>query len=149
MNIGELLSTLFTKENMTSGGMILLLAMTLVEVSPVKVNPLGWLAKKIGRAINGEIIGKVDILDKEVRAIREDVAEQDAVNRRIRILRFGDEVRHGDRHSHEHFKQILQDIDRYERYCKSHSDFENNATGLTIERIKAVYSKCQQDNDFI
>lgn len=149
MNIGELLSTLFTKENMTSGGMILLLVMTVVEVSPVKVNPWGWMAKKIGRAINGEIISKVDILDKEMRAIREDVNEQDIVNRRIRILRFGDEVRHGDRHSHEHFKQILQDIDRYELYCKSHSDFENNATGLTIERIKAVYSKCQQDNDFI
>ena len=35
---------------------------TLVQVSPIKVNPWSWLARKIGRAINGEVIDRVDRL---------------------------------------------------------------------------------------
>ena len=75
--------------------------------------------------------------------------EQEAINCRYRILRFGDEVKHGTRHSQEHFEQILADIDAYEIYCKDHKDFKNNKTKVTTERILDVYRKCVETDDFL
>ena len=70
------------------------------------------------------MIAKVDRLETEVQAMRKADGEQEAINCRYRILRFGDEVKHGTRHSQEHFEQILADIDAYEIYCKDHKDFK-------------------------
>lgn len=58
MNMGEILGW--------SGGTLLLL-MTFVQVAPIKVNPWSWLAKKIGRAINGEVLNEIADIKKEQR----------------------------------------------------------------------------------
>lgn len=136
-------------ELLTSGGGILLVAMTLIQISPVKVDPWSALAKAIGKAINKEVIDKVDKLDRDLQTVRKEAAEQAAVNCRARILRFGDEVMHGVRHSKDHFDQVLHDITVYERYCEANPDFENNMTALTSARIKEVFSKCMEKNDFL
>ena len=52
------------------GGLFLLL--TLVQVSPVKINPWSALARLVGRAINGDVLdklGKVETrLEKHIQA---------------------------------------------------------------------------------
>lgn len=141
------------KELFTGGGgaigICLIVAMTLIQVSPVKINPWSWLAQAIGRAINKEVLEKVDKLDKELKAVRADAAEEKAVNCRARILRFGDECLHGERHTKDHFDQTLRDIAAYERYCDDHPDFENNVTGLTSIRIKEIYHECLEKDNFL
>lgn len=134
---------------LTGGGGLLLVILTLVQISPIKVNPWTAMAKGIGRAINGEVIQKVDKLDRDLQTVRKEAAEQAAMNYRARILRFGDEVIHGVRHSKDHFDQVLQDITEYERYCKKNPDFVNNMTALTSDRIKEIYRKCLESNDFM
>lgn len=129
------------------GGIVLLL--TLIEISSIKINPWSALGRAIGRAINGEVLEKVGALEADVQGIKDDIEEQAAVNCRARILRFGDEVLHNDRHSKDHFDQILRDIAKYECYCKTHPDFENNVTELTGQRIKEVYMRQLHDNDFL
>ncbi len=47
-----------TMEEIATGGGILLVAMTLIQIAPIKLNPWSALAKAIGRAINGEVIAK-------------------------------------------------------------------------------------------
>lgn len=129
------------------GGIVLLL--TLIEISSIKINPWSAIGRAIGRAINGEVLDKVGALEAEVQGIKDDIEEQAAVNCRARILRFGDEVLHNDRHSKDHFDQILRDIAKYELYCQNHPDFENNVTELTGQRIKEVYMRQLHDNDFL
>ena len=58
MNMGEILGW--------SGGTLLLL-MTFVQIAPIKVNPWSWLSKKIGRAINGEVLNEIADIKKEQR----------------------------------------------------------------------------------
>lgn len=137
------------EQMLAGGGGLILVAMTLIQISPVKVNPWTAMAKAIGRAINGEVIQKVDKLDRDLQTVRKEAAEQAAMNYRARILRFGDEVMHDVRHSKDHFDQVLHDITEYERYCKKNPDFENNMTALTSSRIKEIYRKCLEDNDFL
>ena len=88
-------------------------------------------------------------LEKTVEAIRDVSDERAAKATRVRILRFGDEILHGIRHSKEHFDQILLDVTEYEQYCKEHPEFVNNMTVLTTQHIKETYSACFEQHDFL
>lgn len=136
--------------------MILVAVSGIVQVSPIKVDPWSAVAKKIGNAINQDIIAKVDVLENTVaeiqkvndkRAAQED--ERNACIARQRILRFGDEVRHGQNHSEEHYNDILDDITAYEKYCSAHKDFKNQKAQSTIKIIVQAYEKHMQHNDFL
>lgn len=137
------------KELLLNGGGTLLVLLTLIQIAPVKINPWSLIAKAVGRAINGEVLEKVSKLDQEMQGVRAAMAEEKAVNCRARILRFGDECLHGERHTKEHFDQTLRDIAAYERYCEDHPDFENNVTELTSDRIKEIYRHCLTNDDFL
>lgn len=137
------------KELLLNGGGTLLVLLTLIQIAPVKINPWSSIAKAVGRAINGEVLEKVSKLDQEMQGVRAAMAEGKAVNCRARILRFGDECLHGERHTKEHFDQTLRDIAAYERYCEDHPDFENNVTELTSDRIKEIYRHCLTNDDFL
>ena len=137
------------EEILLGGGGVLLAAMTLIQVAPIKVNPWSAVAKAIGRAINGEVIAKVDQLERDLVAMKAAQEERDAISCRSRILHFGDETIHGVRHTKEHFDQILEDITKYERFCKDNPDFENNKASLAIDNIKKVYKKCTDEGTFL
>lgn len=118
MNMGEILGW--------SGGTLLLL-MTFVQVAPIKVNPWSGLAKKIGRAINGEVLNEIADIKKEQRETQDklekhiqDDDERDASMHRQRILRFNIELMRGEDFTLECFNDMLLDIDEYERFCETH-----------------------------
>lgn len=77
------------------------------------------------------------------------IAENEATTCRYRILRFNDEVLHDQKHTKEHFDQILDDITRYEQFCDEHPEYENNKAVLAIENIKRIYQKCSDENTFL
>lgn len=131
-----------------AGGIFLAL-MTIIQISPIKVNPWSWLARFIGRAINGEVLEKVNALSDDVKHNKQDDDEQWASLSRSHILRFGDELLHGVAHSQEHFKQILLDISKYEKYCAGHPDYVNDVATATIAHIKKTYQKCLDENSFL
>ena len=130
----ETLSTVSVGQALTGGVTVVALVSVFIEITPVKINPVSKFLAWLGT---------------EVQAMRKADGEQEAINCRYRILRFGDEVKHGTRHSQEHFEQILADIDAYEIYCKDHKDFKNNKTKVTTERILDVYRKCVETDDFL
>ena len=131
------------------GILALMGGMTLLQLTPIKVDPWTWLARKVGRAVNGELLDRMEKLEAMVKLMEETSSEQAAKSTRIRILRFGDEILHGIHHSKEHFDQILQDITEYEQYCREHPNFINNMTVLTTKHIMEVYSACFEDNNFL
>ena len=130
------------KEILFGGGSALFVLLTLLQLAPIKINPWSAIAKAFGRAINSEVLEKVGKLESELQCVRSGMAEEKAVNCRARILRFGDECLHGERHT-------LRDIAAYERYCEDHPEFENNVTELTSDRIKTIYRRCLDSNDFL
>lgn len=135
-------------DHITEIALALLGSMTLIQLTPIKIDPWTWLAKKVGRAINGELIERMDKLEATVNKVKTTGDERDAKATRIRILRFGDEILHGVHHSKEHFDQTLLDITEYERYCRDHPDFVNNMTELTSKHIMETYSACFEDKKF-
>ena len=75
--------------------------------------------------------------------------ESEAKSARVRILRFGDELYQGKRHSKEHFDNILADIDEYDTYCREHPNFKNERTKMTETIILEQYRKCTQEHSFL
>ena len=145
----ETLSTVSVGQVLAGGAGVVALVSVFIEITPVKINPVSKFLAWLGRKINGEVISKVDKLEDKITTMQKVNDEQEAINCRYRILRFGDEVKHGTRHSQEHFEQILADIDAYEIFCKDHKDFKNNKTRVTTERILDVYRECVETDDFL
>lgn len=127
-----------------------------IEVAPIKINPWSFLANKLGRAFNKEVLNeistlksRVDTLDERVQQSEAMQSERDAKTARTNILRFGDEIRIGTRHSKESFDEILSDITAYESYCATHQDFKNNRTKSTEKIIIEVYEHCLRTDSFL
>lgn len=116
-----------------------------VEITPVKINPISFILRWIGKQINKELMDKMNTFEKKVEALE----KSDAIDCRVRILTFADEIRRGMKHSKETFDQVLSDIDSYERYCAEHPDFMNNKTVAAKAKILEVYSECIDGNDFL
>lgn len=136
---------LFVSDNKGSLSVVVLLAMTFLEVSKIKINPWSW----IGNLLNGGIIKKMEKIESDVADVKKEVAESSAVTSRYRILRFDDEILHKIDHTKEHFDQILLDIDVYEKFCEAHPDFRNNLAVMAIKHIKEIYAKCSRENSFL
>lgn len=122
---------------------------TLIQISPIKLDPWTWLGRKIGRALNGEVMDELKNLKTRMERM-ETQDERDKMDAsRIRILRFGDECKRDVPHSEEHFNQVLDDIDRYESYCNSHPEYKNAKAVLTIAKIKEIYGRRLENGDFL
>ena len=135
---------------------ILVAVSGLIQIAPIKVNPWSTVARRCGQAINHDLLSKIDGLEKDVAELRkvgdareakED--ERNAKAYRMRILRFGDEIRHGQLHSAEHYNDVLQDITEYEAYCVSHPGFKNQKAQSTIKLIAKAYEEHMRKNDFL
>lgn len=136
---------------------VLLGIMWLIEKSSlIKAKPYTAAFRSLGRAINGEIIKRIDGLDKRIDGIEESLkadraseGERNAKAARNRLLRFNGELIRHKRHTKEEFSDALKDVDEYESYCKSHPEFPNNEATLSIENIRAQYRKCLEQGDFL
>ena len=148
MSVIEFIKSIGAADFLTNGGLFLIAAMTVLQIAPIKINPWSWVAKRIGKAINGDVISKVENLEKEMSTLRKDITEQAVINCRVRILRFGDELLRDVHHSKDCFDQTLRDIDIYENYCRSHADFQNNVTIITVQHIKEIYNQLLSSGDF-
>lgn len=129
------------------GAVILLLS--LIQVAPIKVNPWSAIARRIGRAINGEVLIKVEKIGSDLEDLRNICDERDAILCRTHILHFNDEILHGVEHTKEHFDQILIDIKTYLDFCDTHKDFKNDIANMAIENIRNTYKKCMDKNSFL
>lgn len=123
------------KEFVETGGSVLLIALTLVQVAPIRINPWSAIARAIGKALNADLNEKMEA--------------NEAKTARYRILRFDDEIRHKTRHSKEHFDQIIEDVDTYERYCRDHPRFPNEKAVSATDNVKRTYEKCKAENSFL
>ena len=88
-------------------------------------------------------------LSEKIGSIESKADERNAINSRVRILRFSDEVQRGVKHSKDSFDQCMTDIDDYEEYCDAHPDFKNNQTVTTVRYLKKMYAERLEKHDFL
>ena len=135
------------QELLTGGGGLVVLALTVIQVAPVKINPWSAIAKAIGRAINAEVLAELERtrikLDNHIKTDDERAADM----HRARILRFNQELIRSIPHTREEFIEVLTEIDRYQRFCREHPDYPNSRAVHAIANIGRVYDERLQQPD--
>ena len=89
-------------------GIWLLIAFTVLQIAPIKINPwtrigkllgkfFGWLGKQVGKAINGDVITELEGIKSRLTDLEKHDEQQDetrdrdkALDARRRILRFAE-----------------------------------------------------------
>ena len=133
-----------------AGGIGLLIILTgLIRIPKIEINLWTILARVIGRALNSEVLEKVDNLTSDFEDHLRIEEEERAKRARQRILRFNDELLFRTKHSKEHYDDVLEDIDMYEHYCASHPDYKNNKATRAIKNIRKEYDSHLQNHDFL
>ena len=128
------------------GLLYLFLGAGLIQISPIKINPLSWIARKIGNALNADILKRLDGTDKAITELDKKLDKHVLENEREkmddcrrRILMFNEKVLAEDKITKERYDSVLEDIDIYEKYCNSNPDYPNSKALLSIENLKKDY----------
>lgn len=131
------------------GGILFVLSWV-IQIVPVKINPWTWIARKIGKAVNKELLDKVDKIEADVSAMQSCINEKNAKDARARILHFGDAlIYYPDReYSKDRYDEVLVCITEYMQYCDNHPTFKNHMTEATIGLIEERYRQCLRDGSF-
>lgn len=144
------------KEILLNGGGIILVAMTLVEIVPVKINPWSAIARAIGKALNASVLKEIGGVKKELEETKQTLDkhiriddERNADAHRQRVLAFNNELLRDIPHTEEDFIEILAVIDFYEKYCELHPDYKNNRAVHAVAHIKRIYDERLQKHDFL
>lgn len=129
-------------------GVVAFLAL-FIKIPKIELPVWKWILKGLGDSINGSLKAQIDDLSKQIMAVdkllndhikTQEEAETTACRRRI--LRFGDEVMMGVRHSQEHWDNVMEDVDDYHNYCETHPGYHNSkaerAMSLLTERYNTL-----------
>ena len=123
-------------------------ACTLIQVSPIKINPWSWVFGLIRKFLIGTLEEKLDTISRKVDKLENQVEEDKARQARTHLLRFADELYEKKQHTQEYFLQILDDAKFYEEYVAAHKDFANGRTENACKIIRDTYNQCWQEHKF-
>ena len=132
MNLNELIGT---------GGISAVVLLTLVQIAPIKVNPWTWLARTIGKAINGDVL-------ESLKAVEARVDENEIDRLRWEILDFANSCRNHRKHTLEEYEHILDMHAKYESILKRNGKGNGRVT-RAYEYIKGLYDERNDQNDFL
>ena len=136
------------KEEAGIGLLILIILMSIVQVSKININPWDWLLGGIGKKLNANILTEVEgikkTLDEHIKADEKEKLE----NQRRDILEFANSCMNGRRHTQEQFKFVIKKCDEYEKYIED-NHIKNGEITSAIEEIRRLNTKCRQKNSFL
>ena len=148
MSIRELIALLEFKDGVGIIGSILIVGSLLIEVLPVKINPISSLLSYIGKNINKEVNSKIDDLSNTLNTHVSTYTERWLNDIRWQILYFSNECARGINHTREHFNFIMKKCDAYEKYIKA-KDLPNGVTTEAMYIIRKDFSERIHNNSFL
>ena len=110
---------------------VLIILFSLIQISPLRLNPwdsiLGWL----GRKINGET-------EKQLKELKKQVQDMWVASHRQTVLTFAREARAGVEHSSDEWTNVLNIIAEYEQFVMA-SKISNGIVKADSEYIRGLY----------
>ena len=131
MTIYEVLGKLNGGELAGWAVMLLILLLSLIQVSPLKIQPWDRIFGWIGKKTQGEMRKQITDLQKQVTDIW-------ISSHRQSILTFARECRADIDHDAEEWNHILSIADEYEVYCSTHS-VSNGVVKADTRYIRDLY----------
>lgn len=139
MEIKELIESL--KEFFTNPGIIFVGVITIVEITPIKINPWRWLFTKIGNLLTGD-------LRKDLNEVKAELRETKVQNWRWNVLDFANSCRNGRRHSHDEWRHTISQLAEYENYIER-NEITNGVFEEDARFLREQYQLHCKNNDFL
>lgn len=109
-----------------------------------------WQKRKYEKEDRADTVqSELKSVKRSIDTLSERIAQSEVLASRRDILRFDDELLSKVRHSKDYFRQILDDIDVYDKYCNEHPRFRNGYTTAAEKHIRETYERCLEENSFI
>lgn len=121
---------------------------TIIQISPIKLNPWTSIGKAIGRAINGDVLDKLQKQDQAMVDIRDTVDDNEIDRIRWEILDFSNSCRQGKKHTLDEFVHIIELNEKYHKILERR-DLTNGRIDLEYNYIVSIYEECQKKNNFL
>lgn len=147
--------------------------LTLIEIAPIKINPLGALLRYIGKKTTVEINKKLDglkeeysnrenelrkshevltdsfnTLQAEIHTVKREFEIKNANDKRWDILDFANSCRNGRKHGREEWEHVIDQLKCYETYVKEHK-IDNGVIEEETQYLRELYRERCRKNDFL
>ncbi len=137
MNIHEILDKVTAGEMAGWAVAGLIVIFSLIQISPIKLNPWDSIFGWFGRKINGTMLERMEELEKTVRDLWINEHRQS-------ILNFARECRAGISHDAEEWNHILVVAAEYEMYCEKNT-VSNGVVKADTTFIRALYQELSKN----
>ena len=115
---------------------------TLIQVSPIKINPWGAIIVYIKKALG------ITALEAEIKGMRKDFQDEKVNNKRWNVLNFANSCRQGQSHTQEEWEHCLDELFLYEKYCEEY-DIPNGVIVECAKFLRNSYHEHLANNDFL
>lgn len=126
----------------------LALILTVIEITPLKLNPWGALFNWVGRQLNREVLEKIDRVETRLDTHIRESEKAELRIRRTTILDFSSSVIRGVNYHKEKFDFMIAECDSYEAYCKD-NNIKNGVAEASIAEIRRIYQEHLRNGDFL
>ena len=155
MWLKDILPLMQLKDGVSIGGLILILILTVVQITPIKWNPwdriLSWVGDRLNTKVNTKIDDvnqKVDDLEKKLDAHVSESEARDLKDTRKNILDFANSCMYKRKHTKEQFDFVIKECDDYEIFIET-NHIKNGVISSAIREIRRLYDICIQENSFL
>lgn len=125
------------KELLSNPGVVLIGAVTLIEIVPVKIHPWKW--------VTNLLLGDIR---KEISDLRNEVTETKVQTWRWNVLDFANSCRNGRRHSHDEWRHTMSQLAEYEAYIEKNK-IPNGIFDEDAKYLRGLYQRLSDENDFL
>lgn len=134
---------------------LFIIVASIIQISPIKINPWTALVNWLGRSLNKQVIDKVEAVNKKIddvdKKLDDHIVEsknQELQSTRSEILSFGSSIISGRNYNKEKFDFMISKCDKYEKYCRE-NNVANGVADATIKEIRRVYSLRLGEGSFL
>lgn len=118
-----------------------------VEVTPIKINPLTWILQAAGKRMNGDILKRLDALEAQLKTQDQKIDNNEKDRIRYEILDFARACRKKELHTKEEFDHIFEQYDKYE-VILAKLEQPNGKVTQAMKFISALYVEIHENDTF-
>lgn len=146
--IETLFGDLTIRQIIGDGALIFLAVSTVIEITPIKWNPISSILSWLGNKMNSQVIARVDKLEEKLDSQDKKIDMNEVDRIRWEILSFANECRKDRRHTKDEFDHIIKLHDKYEKILDSR-EMKNGLITIEFEYIKDIYNNCMKEDSFL
>lgn len=124
------------------------LVLTLVQISPLKINPWSWVGRQIKNVFVGDISEKLDKMAAKIDELESRFSADKIASVRWRVLDFGNSCLQGRRHTKEEWDHCISELSEYEHYCRENK-IDNGVMEEMAKYLRKNYQERWEKKDFL